>query len=204
MADRFYLAVKFVPERADYALLAGRCIAVLHGFMSTNAHLKNKVGVTFPEWSEHSIGSIIAFVAESQNDLIGLSYQPYLSSMKADGIFKLSEVLPVPENLPEVRFVRNQTIGKIFVANKKRRIQRTIVRREMRGDESLPVAEEDREFDLFQRIPIESKKSGQEFILHIQRQLVNEATPEGFNSYGLSTNSDWQGTVPDLVFDLFS
>lgn len=201
--ERYYFTIRYLPAHADHALLAGRCIANFHGFINANPTVKHKMGVTFPQWNDSSVGCVIGFVGGSRNDLVGLSYQLYFSRMKAEGIFEISDVLPVPEGVPEVRFVRNQTIGKIFVASKKRRIERSMKRSEERGEARLPEPSEHREFDFFHRIPITSSEFGDEFILHIQKSTEVDAISDGFNSYGLGTNSRWRGSVPDLVFDPF-
>ncbi len=202
MDQRFYFAIQFLPEHADYSLLAGRCIATFHGFINANNSMKNKIGVSFPRWNETTVGNMVAFVGNSSKDLIGLSYQPYFSRMKAEGLFELSNVLPVPNAMPEVQFVRNQTIGKMFVKSKKRRINRSLNRNLHQGEHN-PESREHREFDHFHRIPIASYKSEQEFILHVQKRRSTVIQTEGFSSYGMATNEVWQGTVPDLVFDPF-
>lgn len=200
MEERFYFTIEFVPEHADNELLAGRCIQALHGFMGANRHLMHKLGVSFPCWNQQSVGDVIAFVGMNEKDLVGLSYQPYFSRLVSDELFELSDVSPVPDGLPEVKFVRNQTIGKMFVASKKRRIERSV----RRNNTHTPTSSEDREFEHFHRVPIASQKSGQDFVLHIQKSIPENDEIGEFNSYGFSTNSMWKGTVPDFGFTLFS
>lgn len=202
MTKRYYFSLRYMPSRADFGLLACRCIQQVHMFMVNNPQSKNKVGVCFPRWNALDIGDTIAFVMEDKEMLLGLSFQPYFSMMVQEGVFEASKVSEVPEDTSEVRFVRNQTIGKSFIASKQRRMKRSMVRSEARPElsatEYIPVAEEERVVDHFHRIPISSGSSGQEYILHVQKEFVDSREQPNFNSYGLATNQDKRGTVPDL------
>ncbi|CAH6869558.1 CRISPR-associated endonuclease Csy4 [Vibrio chagasii] len=201
MTKRYYLLIRYIPAQADHELLAGRCIAQMHLFMVNNRQAMNRIGVSFPDWNESSVGQIIAFVAEDKEMLIGLSFQPYFSMMVNDGLFEISSVCEVPDIAVEVRFVRNQTIGKSFLGSKKRRIKRSMARAELSGDEpSLPATNEDRVIDSFHRIPISSGSSEEDYILFVQKELVSERVAANFNSYGLATNQERKGTVPELRF----
>ncbi|KQA40396.1 type I-F CRISPR-associated endoribonuclease Cas6/Csy4 [Vibrio cholerae] len=201
MSQRYYFLIRYTNANADYGLLAGRCISQTHLFMVNNHQAMNRVGVSFPDWNESSVGQTIAFVSEDKEMMIGLSFQPYFSLMVKEGLFELSSICEVPDNLGEVRFVRNQTINKSFLGSKKRRIKRSMVRAELSGAEQrLPVTNEDRVIDSFHRIPISSGSSRQDFILFIQKELADERAESGFNSYALATNQERRGTVPDLRF----
>ncbi|MGL0930730.1 type I-F CRISPR-associated endoribonuclease Cas6/Csy4 [Vibrio vulnificus] len=201
MTKRYYFCIRYTPVQADYELLAGRCISQMHLFMVNNRQTINKIGVIFPDWSDVTVGQTIAFVAEDKEMMIGLSFQPYFSLMVKEGLFELSSICEVPENLGEVRFVRNQTINKSFLGSKKRRIKRSMVRAELSGAEQrLPVTNEDRAIDSFHRIPISSASSGEDYILFVQKEFVSERVAANFNSYGLATNQERKGTVPELRF----
>lgn len=126
MTKRYYFCIRYTPVQADYELLAGRCISQMHLFMVNNRQSINKIGVSFPDWSDVTVGQTIAFVAEDKEMMIGLSFQPYFSLMVNEGLFEISSVFEVPDNAIEVRFTRNQTIGKSFLGSKKRRIKRSM------------------------------------------------------------------------------
>lgn len=199
MTMRYYFTIQYIPAHADCGLLAGRSIHQMHQFMVNNPMSMNQIGVSFPNWEEGSIGNTIAFVASEKDMLIGLAFQPYFSLMVKEGLFESSSVCEVPADTLEVRFVRNQTIGKSFIGSKKRRIRRSLVRAELSGErQSLPAANEVREVDHFHRIPISSGSSGQDYILHIQKEFVNERSVPNFNSYGFATIQEKRGTVPSL------
>jgi len=201
MTTRYYFTIRYIPAHADFGLLAGRCIHQLHKFMVNNPLAMNRIGISFPNWEEGSVGNSIAFIAEDKDLMVGFAFQPYFSLMVKEGLFELSSVCEVPTDTLEVRFVRNQTIGKSFIGSKKRRIKRSMVRAELSGAEhSLPVAKEERVVDHFHRVPISSGSSGQDYILHIQKEFANERSAVNFNSYGLATNQEKRGTVPDLCF----
>ncbi|USD58995.1 type I-F CRISPR-associated endoribonuclease Cas6/Csy4 [Vibrio sp. SCSIO 43140] len=200
MKQRYYFCIRYLPAQVDSGLLAGRCISQMHKFMVNNKQSMNQIGVSFPNWRVDSIGNTIAFVSEDKELLIGLSFQPYFSVMKEEELFELSAVSEALEGAPEVRFVRNQRIGKSFIGSKKRRMKRSMARAELAGVESLPVVDEDREIEHFHRIPISSGSSRQDFILHVQKERVSERVRASFNSYGFATNQDKRGTVPDIHF----
>ena len=199
MTKRYYFLIRYTPAQADYELLAGRCISQMHLFMVNNRQAMNRIGVSFPDWNESTVGQTIAFVAEDKDMMIGLSFQPYFSLMVNEGLFEISSVCEVPGTAAEVRFVRNQTIGKSFLGSKKRRIKRSMARAELLGaGTSLPVTNEERVIDSFHRIPISSASSGEDYILFVQKEFVSERVAANFNSYGFATNQERKGTVPEL------
>ena len=201
MTKRYYFCIRYTPVQADYELLAGRCISQMHLFMVNNRQAMNKIGVSFPDWSDVTVGQTIAFVADDKEMMIGLSFQPYYSLMVNEGLFEVSSVCEVPDNALEVRFTRNQTIGKSFLGSKKRRIKRSMARAELLdAGTSLPVTNEERVVDSFHRIPISSGSSGEDYILFVQKEFVGERGAANFNSYGLATNQERKGTVPELRF----
>lgn len=201
MSQRYYFLIRYTNANADYGLLAGRCISQMHLFMVNYHQAMNRVGVSFPDWNESSVGQTIAFVSEDKEMMIGLSFQPYFSLMVNEGLFEISSVSEVPDNAIEVRFVRNQTIGKSFLGSKKRRIKRSMARAELLdAGTSLPVTNEERVVDSFHRIPISSGSSGEDYMLFVQKEFVSERVAANFNSYGLATNQERKGTVPELRF----
>ncbi|NOI76983.1 type I-F CRISPR-associated endoribonuclease Cas6/Csy4 [Vibrio coralliilyticus] len=201
MTKRYYFLIRYKPVQADNELLAGRCISQMHLFMVNNRQAMNRIGVSFPDWNESTVGQTIAFVAEDKDMMIGLSFQPYFSLMVNEGLFDIFRVCEVPDTVGEVRFVRNQTIGKSFLGSKKRRIKRSMARAELRGAETLlPIANEERVINSFHRIPISSGSSAQDYVLFIQKEFVDERVAANFNSYGLATNQERKGTVPELRF----
>lgn len=201
MKQRSFLLIRYLPEHSDNELLAGRCISQLHKFMVNNTSAMNQMAVSFPSWSVDSVGNTIAFVAEDKELLVGLSFQPYFSVMVKEELFEVSPVCEVPPNVVEVRFVRNQIIGKSFIGSKRRRMKRSLARADLSGVESSsPVTNEERVIDSFHRIPISSGSSAQEYILFVQKEFFGERVAVNFNSYGLATNQERRGTVPDLRF----
>lgn len=198
MDKRYYFSIRYIPSYADFGLLAGRCIQQMHIFSVNNPEVKNQVGVCFPHWNAKDVGDMIAFVLEDKEVLLGLSFQPYFSMMVKEGVFELSNVNEVPEASSEVRFVRNQTIGKSFIASKKRRMKRSIARAELLDVEHTPVAVEDRVVEHYHRVLMSSGSSGQEYVLHIQKEFSQSREQPNFNNYGLATNQEKRGTVPEL------
>ncbi|MCA2015600.1 type I-F CRISPR-associated endoribonuclease Cas6/Csy4 [Vibrio tritonius] len=196
---RYYFSIRFLPERADYELLAGRCISTMHGFLSQdrNHSFKNSVGVAFPHWNEKNIGDVTTFVSEHESILTGLFYQPYFSTMMNEGLFDVSPIESVPQDVMDAQFVYNRAIKKMFRGSKRRRMKRAKARAEIQGVVYAPSPKEEREFEPFHCIPMVSNSTGLEFILHIQRQFTDAVGDVNqFNSYGFASNERWTGTVP--------
>jgi len=194
---RYYFCIRYVPDRVDVSLLAGRCIWILHGFITKRQC--SGIGVSFPNWSNESLGTAIAFVSQNKDVLELLSSQSYFQMMESDNIFSISPVIEVPRNCPEVRFKRNQNIAKCFVGEKKRRLARAKRRAEARGDKFEPVLVlAKREVDLFHRVMVFSKSSNTNIILHVQKQNHVHEVSNDYSHYGLATNEKYLGTVPSL------
>lgn len=214
MTNRYALVIEFVPDFADYPLLAGRCIKLMHSFLYDHTkHLSDKtnhfLAAGFPRWDENGIGNTIAFFSHDRDLLVGLSYNRFIRERQDDGTFIIHTPFQVADSFPPVRFVRNTTIGKLFAGSQKREAQRMVRRGIQPNLEHICYQQPVREFDAFHSIPIDSKKrsvsTGQaetrhEFILHVQREHVDEHPTASFNSYGLATNKHHRGTVPDIEF----
>ncbi|MCC4834540.1 type I-F CRISPR-associated endoribonuclease Cas6/Csy4 [Shewanella sp. 10N.7] len=195
--QRFYFMVKFVPKEANLALLIGRCIKIMHGFI--RKHQIQGLGVSLPAWSDESIGNVIAFIYSNEEALNNLRQQSYFKDMQECGFFKISEIEAVPDGCNEVRFKRNQSIAKIFVGETRRRLKRLKKRALARGEVFNPnKSPEPKEREAFHRIAMSSDGSQQEYLLHIQKVMVGKQFEPKFNSYGFATNEQLNGTVPDL------
>ncbi|MBW4966547.1 type I-F CRISPR-associated endoribonuclease Cas6/Csy4 [Pseudoalteromonas sp. CR1] len=194
---RYYFTITYLPKNCDVSLLAGRCIGILHGFMSSRK--VSNIGVCFPKWNEQTIGNQIAFVSTDKEQLTNLSQQSYFEVMAHDKLFGLSEILEVPLNQSEVMFVRNQSVAKAFVGEKRRRLKRAKKRAEARGEVYNPEYKfETKDIGHFHSIPVSSKGNGQSYVLHIQKIENAEPINNHFNNYGFATNQTFQGTVPSL------
>jgi CRISPR-associated endonuclease Csy4 len=197
--QRYYFMIRFLPKKANLELLTGRCISVLHGYVSK--HDIAGLGVSFPAWSETSIGNAVAFVHSDASILNELKQQSYFQDMQDCDYFKVSEVEIVPIDCPEVRFKRNQAIAKMFVGEARRRLKRLEKRAIARGEAFEPSKNtEPRELDVFHRIAMTSQSTKQDYILHIQKVVGEKQYEPLFNSYGFATNKLLSGTVPELSF----
>ena len=191
--------IRFLPVEADLALLMGRCISIMHGFICK--HSIAGIGVSLPAWSESSIGDVIAFVHADANVVNELKKQPYFQDMQECGFFKLGKVDVVPDDCVEVKFRRNQNIAKMFPGETRRRLKRLEKRALARGETFSPTRDSDpRYFDSFHRIAISSKSNQEDYILHIQKDVVGKQAEPEFSHYGFASNKKFNGTVPDLLF----
>ncbi|WP_305846315.1 type I-F CRISPR-associated endoribonuclease Cas6/Csy4 [Photobacterium kishitanii] len=199
MEQRYFFVIKFLPEYANPELLSGRSISVLHGFVKTNEIINNSIGISFPKWSDDSIGMAIAFISTDREYLCGLSYQPYFTYMKKEGFFDISQITEVPCEVNELRFVRNSAIDKSFLKSKNKRLKRSERRAREVKRKYIPVSREDRIFDHFHSIPMSSKGTERDFVLQIQKKTCDITRIDNqFNGYGFATNEKWLGSVPDL------
>ncbi len=195
--------VTFLPKEANLALLMGRCVSIMHGFICK--HNIEGVGVSLPAWTDETIGNAIAFIHHDKNVLDKLKNQSYFQDMTESGFFKISSVTLVPDECEEVRFKRNQGIGKMYAADSRRRLKRLEKRAVARGDFFNPNKTSAlREFDTFHRIPISSGSNQQDYILHIQKGGVNDQEEPIFSKYGFASNEKFMGTVPDLSSEVLS
>ncbi|MCZ4339771.1 type I-F CRISPR-associated endoribonuclease Cas6/Csy4 [Shewanella colwelliana] len=196
---RYYFMVRFLPEQANLALLTGRCISIMHGFICKREI--QGLGVSFPAWSDATVGNMIAFVHTDKGVLNELRLQGYFRDMQECGFFSVGNVEAVPDGCAEVRFKRNQNIAKIFVGEARRRLKRLEKRALARGEVFNPNKNtEPREREAFHRIAMSSGTSKQDYLLHIQRTMVRERLEPMFNSYGFATNKQLNGTVPNLAY----
>ncbi|WP_417505908.1 type I-F CRISPR-associated endoribonuclease Cas6/Csy4 [Marinomonas gallaica] len=192
--------MRYLPEKCDHALLAGRCIKVLHEFMSRNGQFN--IAVSFPCWSAKTVGNQIVFVSPDSNLLDFLLEQPYFQVMIDNGLFEASDVEDVPKSESFVKFVRNQSIDKMTPAAKARRLRRAQKRAIARGEEFDPIPPQSKEVDFFHSIPMESSESGMSYMLRVQRfeaHRVSKVEPFKVCSYGLSTNESHEALIPYCV-----
>lgn len=203
MTERYFFAVRYLLPETDPALVAGRCISVLHGFVAKQN--SNSIGVAFPSWSTDSLGNSIAFVSKESSLLDDFASQPYFQAMQGEGFVESTSLLNVPEGLGEVRFVRNQRAAKMFPGEKRRRLKRAKKRAAERGEDFVPVISSlVQEESLLHPILMDSKSSQQRYLLFIQKEEVEEPVYD-YNSYGFATLQERLGTVPDLAeINLFS
>lgn len=195
----YCISITYLPHDCDQALLAGRCIKVLHGFMSRNEQFK--IAVSFPCWNEKELGRQIDFVSPDSDLLKLLLEQPYYQMMIDNGLFEASAIFELVDSDRCVKFVRNQSIDKITPAAKARRLRRAQKRAQSRGESFDPIAPQYKEVDFFHSIPMESVASQMSYMLRVQRYEANQiGESESFEvcSYGLSTNESREALIPIL------
>ncbi|MBA6416885.1 type I-F CRISPR-associated endoribonuclease Cas6/Csy4 [Colwellia sp. 6M3] len=201
MMKRFYFIISFLGDDINEALLVGRCLKILHGFY----HRQNivDVGVSFPDWSNTSIGKRIAFVSINESSLKFLKAQKYFVEMEEMNYFLISKVNEcILEPQHSAIFSRNQKIDELTIAAQKRKLCRLIKRAEKRGEVYQPKREEPFEaiIPFCHKIPASSHGNQNDFELNIEKKVFSEANTSTFNSYGLSTNLKIMNPVP-IIFD---
>ena len=193
----YCFSITYLPRDCDQTLLAGRCIKVLHIYMSRKEQFN--IAVSFPLWSEREIGHQIDFVSPDPDLLKLLLKQPYFQLMIENGLFEASDTFELMRSSRCVKFVRNRSIDKITPAAKARRLRRAQRRALERGESFDPIAPQYKEVDFFHSIPMESSESGMSYMLRVQRYEAHQANEiEKFEvcSYGLSTNESHEALIP--------
>ncbi len=201
MMSRYYFSVNYLPVDADFGLLSGRCITALHYFMINNHPFD--MGVSFPKWSDLSLGDTIDFFCEDKDKLDNFKSNKYFSMMADQRLFAIGDTaLAEDGEYEEVKFFRNQAIDKIFPGAMRRRLTRAKKRAEKRGEVFDPTkVGRPNVVDNFHSSFLESQSTGQPFMIHIQlgRSVLRgngEKEEGGFSSYGLATSRMHSGTVP--------
>ncbi|MCL1076917.1 type I-F CRISPR-associated endoribonuclease Cas6/Csy4 [Parashewanella spongiae] len=197
---RSYFYITYLPENVNNELLAARCVNVLHGFVAKEDVVD--IGISFPAWSEHTVGNQLAFVSTSKSKLTRILHHNYFSMMKEDGLFYISNIEPVPTGLKEIQFLRNNTIAKTTLGEKRRRNKRAFERAEARGDEYAPVQNNQAQFiHNYHILNCTSGSKNMSFPLYIQKREDTSHQNCDFNHYGLASNKLYSGTVPEFNFD---
>ena len=104
MKQSFYSVIRYLDVDANHAVLAGRCIKILHGFLTANGY--RNIGVTFPKWSIDTVGNCIAFVSQNEGSLEELVSQSPFKIMIEHDIIHTSEIFPVSESSVKIRFTK--------------------------------------------------------------------------------------------------
>ncbi|RQW65147.1 type I-F CRISPR-associated endoribonuclease Cas6/Csy4 [Vibrio viridaestus] len=193
--DWYYKTVTFLPKHRSNEALVAKCLKTLHGF---NYHYNTRgIGVSFPLWSQETIGEKITFVSQNKMELDYLLSQQYFKEMVNLNYFHISSTKLVPKTCEYVAFRRNQKIDD-STPNGQARIQRRCQKRAIeRGETYDPTTRDissEHIFEHYHSIESKSTRKGQNFRLNIQ--MINagsESNSAIFTSYGLSSkDNNWQ------------
>ncbi|MGX9417464.1 type I-F CRISPR-associated endoribonuclease Cas6/Csy4 [Vibrio sp. RC27] len=194
----YYRSVTFLPEHRNNEVLVGKCLKKLHGFC--NKYQTNAIGVSFPCWTEATIGNRITFVSQDPMKLDFLLTQTYFREMVLLGYFVITSYTEVPADCTYVLFRRNQMIDKTTPLGQERNARRRKTRATERGvDTSIIEKIEQTLFTVehYHSIPMSSKSTSNKFRLNIQTELERPSIENGrFTSYGLSNRENCLQSVP--------
>ncbi len=189
----YYRQVTFLPSYKNNEFLVGRCLKILHGVCTRhqNKGIKtiNTVGVSFPKWSEQTIGEKISFISPSPLDVDFLLQQRYFTEMESLGYFHLSEISEVPDGCEYAIYRRNQKIDQSTPNGLKQRAKRFAKRASQRGEPLAKFIPIDYTFEHYHSIPISSSSAGDSFRLNLQCQKINSDVKgkQTYSSYGLAS-----------------
>lgn len=194
----YYKTVTFLPARCNNESLAAKCLRILHGF---NYEYKTRnIGVSFPLWSDDTVGKKISFVNTNKIELDLLLKQHYFTQMKELHYFDISNTKVVPDDCEYVSFKRCQSIDKTTPAGQIRKLKRLEKRAVARGEQlDLTSMKQTETIALthYHSLEESSKSSNSGFRLNIR--MHPESNSEGsstFSSYGLANSKDSFQPVP--------
>ncbi|MFA0338886.1 type I-F CRISPR-associated endoribonuclease Cas6/Csy4 [Vibrio breoganii] len=194
----YYKTVTFLPARCNNESLAAKCLRILHGF--NYEYETRNIGVSFPLWSDDTIGNKISFVSTNKIELDLLLKQQYFNQMKELRYFDISKTMFVPDHCEYVSFKRCQSIDKTTPAGQARKLKRLKKRAEARGKElDLPSLKQQDIVTLhhYHSLEEESKSRDDSFRLNIR--MFKEPSLDGdalFSSYGLANAENTFQAVP--------
>ena len=189
-------------KRTNNELLVGKCLKILHGFQCK--HCINSIGVSFPDICSETIGSSIAFVSLDQSIIQHLMVQHYFQQMQKLKKFIIHDIIAVPENVPEVRFLRERKQDKQCAGGRQRRIRRGQRIAEKRGYDYQLLNTQGNSTHSIQHshnIPMTSSHDAtQVYYFRIQRYPTEERECNRYTSYGLGNRAEERGTVPEVIY----
>lgn len=194
----YYKTVTFLPARCNNESLAAKCLRILHGF--NYEYETRNIGVSFPLWSDYTIGNKISFVSTNKIELDLLLKQHYFTQMKELHYFDISNTKVVPDGCEYVSFKRCQSIDKATPVGQARKAKRLKKRAEERGEEfDLSSFKQHEVVALhhYHSLEEDSKSRGGSFRLNIR--MFKETCLDGdalFSSYGLANTENTFQPVP--------
>ena len=198
---RFYFTVSFLGKDINETFLVGRCLKILHGFYYKQAI--HDIGVSFPDWSNNSIGKRLAFVSTNESSLKFLKVQKYFVDMVELNYFLISNIDEcILDSKNSAVFNRNQKADELTVNAQKRKLRRLIKRAEKRGEIYQPKGRQPSDLikPFHHEVPMSSRENENDFALKIEKKYFSKSNGNIFNSYGLSTNQKNINPVP-IIFD---
>jgi len=198
---RFYFTVSFLGKDINEAFLVGRCLKILHGFYYKQAI--HDIGVSFPDWSNNSIGKRLVFVSTNESSLKFLKVQKYFVDMVELNYFLISNIDKCTlDSKNSAIFSRNHKADELTVYAQKTKLRRLKKRAEKRGEIYQPKGREPSELIIpfHHEVPMSSRENENDFALKIEKKHFSKPNGNIFNSYGLSTNKENINPVP-IIFD---
>ncbi|MFS1954926.1 type I-F CRISPR-associated endoribonuclease Cas6/Csy4 [Vibrio cyclitrophicus] len=194
----YYKTVTFLPARCNNESLAAKCLRILHGF--NYEYETRNIGVSFPLWSDDTIGNKISFVSTNKIELDLLLKQHYFTQMKELHYFDISNTKVVPDGCEYFSFKRCQSIDKSSAAGQARKLRRLEKRAIARGESFNPTLIKQRESIVlphYHSLEVSSQSNNNFFQLNIQMKSMQsfEGDPM-FSSYGLSNTDNSYQAVP--------
>lgn len=190
----YYLDIKLTELSKFTAMDIKKVFQKFHTIVGKS---EGSVAVSFPEWSDQSIGASIRFLG-SEDQLQFISRSAWLNQNAERGLLDVSRIKKVPESATTYyRFFRNRGIEKQTPAFFEK-VKRSYVRNnnehlfnKLKLEETIKMCVQETAQETVHAIPVDSHSTEQRgFVLFIMRQQVEPPVDlqgdKKFSSYGLA------------------
>ncbi|MRI34281.1 type I-F CRISPR-associated endoribonuclease Cas6/Csy4 [Endozoicomonas sp. OPT23] len=161
---------------------ASTIMVILHGI---NKRQEGALGLSFPEYSDESLGNLIRVVSYDKNDLTNFKRHPLIQLLKKNQSVDIPPIRESTEQQSELRFIRDRRNDRRIIGH-----WTNLGLSEKEAEEKISVL--DKITDPLHYIWIRSK-SGHLFKIYIRKESSPQRHDGSFSSYGLSSAG---ATVP--------
>ena len=156
---------------------ASSIMVILHGI---NKRQEGCLGLSFPEFSDESLGNVIRVIGYNKNELLQFKRHPLIQLLSKNQTVEISSILECPAGDSELRFIRDRRHDRRTIGH-----WTNLGLSEREAEERIAML--DAIEDPLHYIWIRSK-SGHLFKIYIRKEMSAQRHDGCFNSYGLSSN----------------
>lgn len=197
---RWYRDIRLNANSQDVATLLTKLFHGLHACMSYMAREndgKNYVGVGFPAWNSHSVGSLIRLVSVKPELLEQIEYEPVIARLLEYCNIHITPVNKVPEEHVFAEFIYQRS--RVQEKQTNAFIERQNRRRAKRGH--APLINPTQHLQAHSHyIALQSSQTKNHFSLFLKRKAKEnrKVTINYYNSYGLASQSETPDDPPTI------
>ncbi|WP_263079903.1 type I-F CRISPR-associated endoribonuclease Cas6/Csy4 [Endozoicomonas sp. Mp262] len=167
MAERFYMDYQLPGVELINTSTISSIITILHGYQARN---ELSLGLSFPEFSDFSLGNILRIISTSKHDLMKFNSHSIIQLLQKNNNISPGSIITEHKKEKQYRFIRDRRLDR-------RTASRWVRKKSLTEHEALDkVNYTKRKFpikDTLHGIWLRSKK-GQLFKIYIRKELANE------------------------------